>query len=75
MGIYTLLCVKQIARGAAVESRGLNSALCEDLDGCGGGEGRRLKREGIHVCIQLIHFPVQQRLTQQYTAITAQVKK
>ena len=46
MGIYTLLCVKQIARGAAVESRGLNSVLCEDLDGCSGGEGRRLKREG-----------------------------
>ena len=46
--------------------------LCDELDGWdGGGEGRRPKREGMYVYIQLIHFIVQQKLTH-YKAVTPQ---
>ena len=38
--------------------------LCDDLEGWDGkGVGARLKREGIYVYTQLIHFVVQQKLT------------
>ena len=47
--------------------------LCDELDGWdGGGEGRQSKREGMCVYIQLIHFIVQQKLTQHYKAIKPQ---
>ena len=50
--------------------------LCDDLEGwMGGGVGGRLQREGICVCIQLIHFVVQQKLTQHCKAIILQFKK
>ena len=58
--------------------------LCDSLGGWdGGGEGGRLKREGIyahiyiHVYIytQLIRFIVQQKLIQHYKAIILQGKK
>ena len=34
------------------------------VTGMGGGVGGRSEREGIYVYIQLIHFVVQQKLTQ-----------
>ena len=37
---------------------------CGDLEEWDEGEGGRSKREGIFVYIQLIHFLVQQKLTQ-----------
>ena len=48
--------------------------LCDDLEGWmeGGGVGGGLKREGIggiYVCICLIHFVVQQKLTKHCEAI------
>ena len=50
--------------------------LCDDLDGWdGGGLGGRSKREGIYVYIQLIHFVVQQKLTQHCKANILQYKK
>ena len=51
--------------------------LCDNLDGWdgGGGMGGRSKREGIYVYIQLIHFGVQQKLTQHCKAIILQLKK
>ena len=43
---------------------------CDDLEGWdGGGVQGRLKREGIHVYIWLIHFIVQQKLAQHCKAI------
>ena len=45
-----------------------------DLDGRDGtgGVGGRSKREGIYVYIELIHFIVQQKLTQHCEAIILQ---
>jgi len=37
--------------------------LCDDLNGWDVGRGRS-KREGIYVYIELIHFIIQQKLTQ-----------
>ena len=37
---------------------------CDDLERRDVGMGRRSKREGVYVYIWLIHFIVQQRLTQ-----------
>ena len=49
---------------AAAQHREPSSVLCGDLEGGDGeGVGRRLKNKGINVCIQLIHFIVQQKLT------------
>ena len=43
-----------------------SSALCDDLGGGMGVKvGGRLQREGMYVYVQLIHFVVQQKLTQQ----------
>ena len=55
--------------GTTVEHRELSSVLCGDLGGWEGGEmevgeGRKCKREEIHVNMELIHFLVQQKLTQ-----------
>ena len=41
----------------------------------GAGVGGRLKREGMYVYIQLIHFIVQQKPRQHCNAITVQLKK
>ena len=39
--------------------------LCDNLNGWdGGGDGRKSKRDGIYVYIQLIHFIVQEKLMQ-----------
>ena len=45
------------------------------MDGMGGRVGGRCKREGIYVYIQLIHFIVQQKLTQHCKATLPQLKK
>ena len=45
--------------------------LCDDLEGKSGEEGR-LKREGLYVYIRLIHFVVQQKLTQHGKVIILQ---
>ena len=47
--------------------------LCDDLEGLDGGVGRL--REGIHVYSELIHFIVQQKLTQHCKATVPQLKK
>ena len=50
--------------------------FCDDLEGwMVGGVGGRLQREGIYVYIELIHFVVQQKLTQHCKAIILQFKK
>ena len=51
--------------------------LCDDLDRRDGveGWGGRSKREETHVYIQLIHFIVQQKLTEHCKAIILQLKK
>ena len=46
--------------------------LCDDLEG-GMAAGRRLKREGIYVYINLIHLVVQQKLTQHCKATIPQL--
>ena len=48
--------------------------LCDDLDGWDGGVEGRLKREGTHVYLRLIHVVVQQKLTQHCKAIILQSK-
>ena len=45
------------------------------VTGMGGGVGGRSEREGIYVYIQLIHFVVQQKLTQHCKATILQLKK
>ena len=52
--MYTIPCVKQIASGKLLYSPG-SSALCDDLEGWGGGVGERYKREGTYVYRWLIH--------------------
>ena len=37
--------------------------LCDDPDGWDEAAVERVKREGLHVYIELIHFVVQQKLT------------
>ena len=41
----------------------------------GGKVGRRLQREGMYVYVQLIHFVVQQKLTQHCKAIIFHSRK
>ena len=53
-----------------------NLVFCDDLEGwMVSGVGGRLQREGIYVYIELIHFVVQQELTQHCKAIILQLKK
>ena len=49
--------------------------LSHNLEGWDrGGMGRRSKREGIYVYVQLIHAVVQQKLTQHCKALILQLK-
>ena len=63
--IYTLPCVKQLASGKLLYSTE-SSVQCSVINQKHGmvGVGGRCKREGLYVCLQLIHFIVQQKLTQ-----------
>ena len=72
--INTLPCVKQRASGNRLYSTG-SSAQCSVMTQMGEGGRGRSKREGIQVYIQLIHFIVQQKLTQHCKAILPQLKK
>lgn len=56
---------------ASVEHRDLSSVLCEDLEGFDGRVGAGLRREVIHVFLQLIHIDVQQKLN---TTVIFQLK-
>ena len=71
--INTLPCVKEIASGNVLYSTG-SSAQCSVTTQMGGmqGVGGRSKREVILFYIQLIHFIVQQKLTQHCKAIMLQ---
>ena len=52
---------------------GLPTVLGDDIaSGIGGGVGEESKREGICVYIELIHFIVQQKLSQHCKAILFQ---
>ena len=55
--LHTTMCEIDSQWEPAVQHRELSSGLCDDLEGKG---AERLKREGIYVYIQLIHFIVQQ---------------
>ena len=61
----------EIASGKLL--RELSSVPCDDLEGWDGGGSS--KREGVYVCIELIHFIVQQKLTQHWEAIILRLKK
>ena len=51
IGIYTLSCVKQVARRSLVYSKG-NSAWCSVVTSMGGERvGGKSKWEGVYVCI------------------------
>jgi len=75
MDIYTLPCVKYKASGKVLYNRELSLVLCDDLKRWGAvvGVGRRLKREGIYVYLQLIHTGIQQKLIH-WKAIILQIK-
>ena len=54
----------------------LPMVLSDDIDsGIGGRVGERSKKEGIYVYIELIHFIVQQKLSQHHKADLFQLKK
>ena len=58
-----------------VNNKNPSSAQCSVMTqrgGMGKALGRRLKKDGIYVYIQLIHFVVQQKLTQHCKAIILQ---
>ena len=46
-----------------MEHRELRLVLCDDLEGWD-GEWGALKREGMYLCMKLIHFVACQKLTQ-----------
>ena len=57
---------------AAAQHREISSGLCDDLEGWdreGGRETQERGDMGTYICIWLIHFGVQQKLTQYCEAI------
>ena len=53
-----------------IKHKGLSLVLCGDLEvWIGVGVGGRLRRKWIKVCIWLIHFIVQKKLTQHFKAL------
>ena len=60
--LSTLPCVKWTARGRLLYGIG-SSARCSAMTWRNGVVGQRHKNEGLHVCMELIHFIVQQKLT------------
>ena len=60
---------------AAAWHRVISSMLCDHLKGCDKEGGRETQEGGdmeIHVFMQLIHFAIQQKLTQHCKAIILQ---
>ena len=49
--------------------------LCDDPDGWDEAAAERVKREGLHVYTELIHFVVQQKLTPHCKTTLPQLKK
>ena len=60
--------------GSCLQHRKLSLALCDDLEGWDGKVGGRLKTEGLHVYLWLIHIVVPQKLTQHSKKIILQLK-
>ena len=58
---------------AVIQHRKLSSVLCDDLEGWDRGGVRGMLKERIYIYIythtQLIHFVIQQKLTQNYKTI------
>jgi len=67
--IYTLSCIKQLV-GSRRIAQELSLVLCDNPDGWNGDP-----RRSVYMYTQLIHFVVQQKLTQHCEAITLQLKK
>ena len=78
---YTTMCNTASQWEAADWHRELSLVLCDYLEGWNGAEGseREVQEKGdtciVYVYIQLIHFTVQQKITQHCRAITLQLKK
>ena len=74
---FTLPYVKQIASGKLLQSTGSSTwyFLMTQRGGVRRGDGNSLKREGTYVYTQLIHFVVQQKLTQHCRATIQQFFK
>ena len=75
--VCVLPCIRRIASGKLLSSAG-SSAWCSVVTkkgGMGSGVGGRSKREEIYVYIWLIHFVVQQKLTQHCKAAKPQLRK
>ena len=63
--LYTIRCKTNSLWERAIKHRKFSSVLRDALEGWGGGKvGGRFKRAGIYVYIWLIHFIMQQKLTQ-----------
>ena len=58
--IYTLSCVKRELVGSCCIAQGAQLSAIDDLEGWDGGG--RLKRDGLYIHTELIHFLVQQKL-------------
>ena len=70
--IYTTVCKTDSWWEPAAQHRELSSMLCDDLDGHDGREVQEGGDNGICVYVWLIHFTVQQKLTQHCRAIILQ---
>ena len=70
--IYTLSCVKRELVGSCCIAQGAQLSAIDDLEGWDGGG--RLKRDGLYIHTELIHFLVQQKLAH-YEATILQLKK
>ena len=72
---HALPRVKQlVGKCCGAQGAQLPWVLCDDRAG-GLGVGGRPEREGMYVHLQLIHFVVQQKLTQHCKAVILQLKK
>ena len=67
--IYTVLCIKWIINKNLLYTTGNSTWYSVESY-----MGRKSKKEGIYLCVWLIHF-VQQKLTQQHIATVLQLKK
>ena len=70
---YTPSCVNRELVGDCCRAQGAQLSAIDDLEGRDGGG--RLKRGGIYMHIELIHYLVRQKLAQHYEATILQLKK
>ena len=66
------MCEAESSWEVAIWHKKHSLVLSDDPEGWDGGMEGKAKREGICVCIELIHFFVQQKMTQHYKAIILQ---